>query len=172
VQLEEIELPPARITQKGYSFLPLNEKGWLLGHEAPSDFTLVKYGDDRDETSLIWAALVSLPASISLEDYNHKNLGLDPRHKLTTHDVTSYSIDQAACARSHAVAEDYEAIRKSERHDVMILESVTVTCAHPGNKSVGVVVSFSQRYYPGHRDIEFIEKSESALKNIKFRPLR
>jgi hypothetical protein len=50
----------------------------------------------------------------------------------------------------------------------MVLEVLSLTCAHPKAKNLGISVIYSQRYYPGQRDVAFTEKATSILNSIEF----
>jgi len=50
----------------------------------------------------------------------------------------------------------------------MILENVALSCIHPKDKTFGLSVTFSQRYYPGHRDNALFEKAASVLTSVEF----
>ena len=42
----EVPVPPERISQKGYSLMPLNEPGWLIGARNEHQLALLKRGED------------------------------------------------------------------------------------------------------------------------------
>jgi hypothetical protein len=57
-RLQEVQVPPERISQKSYSLMPLNEKGWLIAGRNPYQLALVKRGESTDETLAIQATLI------------------------------------------------------------------------------------------------------------------
>src|SRR2546426_12068034 len=69
IQLQEVRVPPERIYQKGYSFLPLNEKGWLIAGRNPYQVAIGKSGEGPDETLAIQTALIKLPAFTTNEEF-------------------------------------------------------------------------------------------------------
>jgi hypothetical protein len=87
---------------------------------------------------------------------------------LIKHDIAPEQLKTADCARSYAISEDTAAVKRSGREDNMLLEMLTLTCAHPKTKAVGVNVIFSHRYYPGYNDSTFIEKANSVLNSLEF----
>src|SRR2546429_466489 len=70
-RLQEVRVPPERIYQKGYSFVPLNEKGWLIAGRNPYQVAIGKSGGGPDETLAIQTALIKLPAFTTSEEFVH-----------------------------------------------------------------------------------------------------
>lgn len=170
---QEVQVPPERISQKGYSITPLNEKGWFIVGRNPDQLDLLRYGEDPDESFAIVAGLLKLPVFKTAEEFVHlvKEFdlkGLNPnRFKVMKHDVTAYTGKGAVCARSYIVAEDHVAVRWSGKTGHMVLEMQGLTCAHPKDKTVGVNVGYSQRYYV-QRDPDFLKKATNLLNSIEF----
>lgn len=171
---QEIQLPPARIAQKGYSFVPLNEKGWLVGGRNPTQLVLGKHAENPDETFVIHSALAKIGPYKTNEDFirlirDSQIRDTDTRrHKILRHDVVDYAGKATECARSELTSEDNAAVRSSGNKGVMILEVHTLACAHPNDKGVSVVIGFSQRYYAGRRDPAFVDKANAVLGSLEF----
>ena len=87
------------------------------------------------------------------------------------HDVTAYPEKGPNCAKSHMVAEDHAAVKRSGNTGYMVLEGLTLTCAHPKDNRVGVNVTYSQRYYPEQKESGFLEKALSVLSSVEFSDL-
>jgi hypothetical protein len=49
----------------------------------------------------------------------------------------------------------------------MNLEMLTLVCAHPRDKRVGVTVFYTQRSYPGQEDPAFLEKATTILNSVE-----
>lgn len=172
-QLPEIQIPPERILQNGYSFVPLNEKGWKIVGRNAYQLAFAKTGDNQDETFAIQTFTFGLPEHATIEEFiriikEGQTKDTNPqRFKMTEHEVTAYPMKGADCAKSHVVTEDNAAVKRSVKSENMILEAMTLTCAHPSNKNVGISIVYSQRYYPGQRDPALVEKATSILNSTE-----
>lgn len=176
-RLPEIQTPPDRIVQKGYSFMPLNEKGWLITTRNPYQLALAKRGTNPDETFAIQAIPFRLPTFATQEEFagiikegQAKDTDTQ-RFKMLKHDVTNYLMSGTDCVKTHATSEDKAAVKRSGKSGYMLLEMLTLVCAHPNNKSVGISISYSHRYYPGQSDPEFVNKATSVLNSVGFSAL-
>jgi len=49
----------------------------------------------------------------------------------------------------------------------MNLEMLTLLCAHPKDKKIGLNVFYSQRSYPGQEDPSFLEKASTVLNSVE-----
>lgn len=176
-RLAELPLPPQRIVQQGYSVVPLNEKGWVRAGYNPQQLTLGKYGANPDETFAVQASLARLPPFTSddnlarvvkerqVADNNPK------RFKFLKHEVRPDGARSARCARSHAIIEDHAAVKRTPTPGHMILEVMNLTCAHLKDRSVGVSVTYSHRYYPGQADPQFAARAAQVLGSVDFTDL-
>lgn len=175
--MEELSIPPTRITQKGYSLVPLNEKGWLVRGRNPVQLALGKLAENPDESFVIHATMVKVGPYKTKEDFvrlikDSQARDTDPqRFKTLKHDVTAYTKNATECARSHSIAEDNAAARASGNKGIMVLEVLALSCAHPKDKSVAVYIGFSQRHYAGHRDSAFMDKANTVLSSLEFTDL-
>jgi hypothetical protein len=78
-RLPEVPLPPERIFLKGFSLVPLNEQGWLIGARNPRLLSLGKIGKYPEENVVIRAMLFQLPAFQTNEDLVRLVQGLKSR---------------------------------------------------------------------------------------------
>ncbi|MBI4292923.1 MAG: hypothetical protein HY661_15740 [Betaproteobacteria bacterium] len=176
-KLQQIPIPPERISQKGFSLLPLNEQGWLIAARNPRLLSLGKLGKSPEENVVIRAVLFQMPAFKSNDELvrlvrDGGASGINPeRLKVVKHEVASHPKNGADCARSHSVLEDHGAAKMVGKEGVMVQETVTLTCAHPKDAAVGVAVSYSQRYYPGERDPRLLRKARRVLDSVEFAEL-
>ena len=176
-RLQEVQVPPERISQKGYSLVPLNEKGWLIAARNPYQLTIGKYGESRDETLAIQATLIKLQPFTTSEEFvrlvkeGQAKDATPGRFKMIKHEVIAYTAKGPNCVKTHMVTEDHAAVKRSEKIGYMVLEGLILTCAHPKNQSIGVNVTYSQRYYPEQKDSGFLEKALSVLNSVEFSDL-
>ena len=170
--LPEVKLPPERISQKGYSLMPLDEAGWLIAQRNKYALALVKTGVNVDETLAIQASISKIPSYSTNQDFvnaikDGQEKDTDPqRFKILKHDVTSFPMAGGDCAKSYLVTEDHAAIKRSGSPGIMILEALTLSCAHPSERSIAVHVTYSHRHYPGQDDPAFMEKGNALINSV------
>lgn len=172
---QDVQVPPGRLFQKGFSLIPLNEKGWKITQRNPYQLMLDKPGKNPDEEFVIQALIMKLPPFKSSEDFvqqvkefqvNGINL---TRVALLEYGLNRHMKTGKNCVRSHISAEEPAASgRSSGKAEKMIAEAVSLTCAHPKNKQVGINVTYAYRYYPGKKDPVFLEKAGKLIDSLKF----
>jgi hypothetical protein len=170
---ESVELPPKPLFLNGYSLMPLNEEGWVIGKRTSYVVALGKYGKNPDQTFVISALLIKLSPFQTTEEFvrqvkEGQTQDTDPKRFTTIkHEVISYPHNGAECTRSHGVLVDHAAAKRSGQPGDMNLEMLTLLCAHPKDKRVGVNVFYSQRSYPGQEDPAFLEKATTVLNSVE-----
>lgn len=173
-----ITLPAQRISQLGYSLVPPNEDGWAISQRDRLLLALGKHGAHRNEVLVIHGAPFQLAAFQSDDDFvrlvrARQEKDTDPlRFKVVKHDVTSYPGKGTTCAHSHQILEDHEALTDAGSRVYMVREMLSLTCAHPQRRDVGINVTYSHRYHTGQRDPRLIERATGVLKSVEFSALR
>ena len=174
-QPPELPVPPQRIFQNSYSFMPPAEFGWRVLVRGGQNLALARRGRNPDETYAIQGRVFpKLPAYASEEDYVElirralTDQALDPRYQLIKHEVSAEPSRPTKCAKSHFVAEDRSAVRQTGLSGAMILEVRTLNCAHPKRPDVVVSLMFSHRYDPGQADPNFADKAAAILSSMEF----
>ena len=171
---QDLPYPPQRVFQNAYSFMPPGELGWRVLARDAHQLAFARPGSNPDETFSIQGRVFRLPAYGSSEEFVEvirKGLAEqagDKRYRVLKHDVGADSLRQASCARSHFVAEDHAAVKRTATPGVMILEVMTLSCAHPKNRDFAVTLVYSHRYYPEHADARFAEKAQRLLSSMEF----
>jgi hypothetical protein len=66
------------------------------------------------------------------------------------------------------MAEDRGVVKGPEKLSMMILEAITLTCAHPKDNSIAINLVYSHRYYPGQSDPAFVDKASIVLNSLEF----
>lgn len=170
--MQEVSLPPQRIALNGYSLVPLDEAGWLIGHRNPETLVLGKRGSDPDENIIIRAFAKVLPPLKSDEEFvgfAKSVLIMEgaTRHKVLSQQTKLVKVKSQSCARSDTVMEDHGAVKRSSKTDPMILEAFSLPCKHP-NGSTGIVVAYSHRFYQGHGDAESSKKAQKIFDSLEF----
>jgi hypothetical protein len=49
----------------------------------------------------------------------------------------------------------------------MMLETLTLTCAHPKDRNSGINVTYSYQYFPEDKDPRFIERGSAILEGLR-----
>lgn len=161
----------------GVQFAAPGEPGWHVVTQTRYKLDLGKLGSD-DYTLGLSAGLYKAPGPVAGKDWAEQvKEGEDantsaPRFLTTLHDVEPASVGTASCARSHMVAEDHDPKTHSGKQGTMILEVLSLNCHHPDDPKVGVDVGYSQRYYPGEGDPEFMKKAAAILESVRFTKLQ
>lgn len=175
--LQPLPQPVQRINLYGFSVQPSNNPGWVVIAQAPFALALSRRGSSSDETIALETGVLKLTdfssASVFATEWeNRENQNTDPeRFTTASHDVTVVQYKGVACARSHMVVQDHAPHTVSHSGKMMILESLTLACPHPANHKIVIYLSYSQRYYPGQGNKEFIQMADSVFNSIEFTPL-
>lgn len=160
----------------GVEFAAPGEPGWHRVTQTRYKFDVGKLGSD-DYTLGLSASLYKAPDPVAGKDWAEQvKEGEDantsaPRFLTTLHDVEPVKLGAAACARSHMVVEDHAPHTHSGKQGTMILEVLSLNCRHPDDPKVGVDVAYSERYWPGEGDGEFMKKAEALLSSVQFTKL-
>jgi hypothetical protein len=153
--------------------MPPNEKGWFIAGRDQYRAALAKTGERPDESFAIQSTLVKLPTFTTTEDlvrFVKEGQAKDTnpqRFKVMVHDTVLQRQKGVDCAGSHFLVEDLAAVKRTTRTGGMLLEAMSLTCPHPANKTVGVTVTYSHRYYPEQKDPAFDEKAKRILDSVE-----
>jgi hypothetical protein len=93
---------------------------------------------------------------------------IEPYGKRETKPVTFNSLAMCVISRQ-TVADRQAALADSGETGTLIRESRTLVCVHPVETDVAVVVNYSHRYQPGHRDPEFASKADEVFVSVAFK---
>lgn len=173
--MQEVQVPPERLVLKGYSFIPLNEKGWLIRGRNPDQVVMVKPGANPDETIAIVARkyvedspLRSSEEIVSVLVEVEKKNSTSQRFKPLLQEIVPHQEKGSHCARSHIASEDHAPVRRTTRTDHMIIDGFTLACAHPKDNRTIVYVAISQRAYPGQGDQNLLAKAQQIFSSLEF----
>lgn len=173
-RLPELPQPPKRLEMYGYSFMPLDEKGWKVGGRDGTRLTLGKQGPSKDETVVILSGNAYHQPFASHEAFEQfirklidKSAGPSERFDVQQSDLTMLKHQGADCARTHLVSVDHQAQRRSGGKGDMVLEIEQLYCIHPGDDGVVTYLGYSQRYTPGKRDPAFDSKAQKLFDSFK-----
>jgi hypothetical protein len=175
---QDSEFQHFRLFRENYSFVPPSDAGWDLRGKNPfAEVGLQKEGDSPNELNTIYAVRYKVPLFKTdqelvtmTKESEEKNLGEPERYTLKEHTVTPYKEKETKCAVSHQVIEDKKALlAKSGERGPMIREILSLVCVHPRELNTAVTLTYSHRYQPGHRDSEFMDKSNTIFKSLAFK---
>jgi hypothetical protein len=154
------------------------EKGWLVAAHTPYHVGITKLGKTQDATVAIEMQDFKLSPPQPSEDFvalikEQQDKTNDPdRFTVQVHDVTSYKLGDAVCARSHSVSVDKTAKTPTGDISQMLLEVYAVICRHPDQPLMGVNVTYSLRYHEGDRDPQLEQAATAFLDGAKFEPVK
>ena len=170
----EVQTPPERIYLKVFSFVPLNEEGWVITQRSANGLILSKIGQTPEESIVIRAFFFKLPPFKTNEEFFRlfkeagvKNINPE-RLRIIKNEVVTYPKEGTDCAKSHVVLEDNAAAKRVGKTGIMMQETLAIYCAHPKDKGIGISIFYSHRYYPDQRDSGFLDKSTSVFDSVEF----
>lgn len=168
----DLEAPGARVEMRGYSFLAFEEPGWQVVHRSGEELALRKAAADPDESYVLQSALVRLGAWKDSQDFLEKirqgqTNDVDPRrHRELRQDVQPYAGKGTECVKSTMSSLDTGALRPSRRQEPMRLLVLVLSCAHPADREMVVVLGYSHRHYPGHEDAGFAARADALFDSL------
>jgi hypothetical protein len=170
--MKEVTLPPHIILKNGYSLVPLDELGWLIGYEDSEKLILGRHAADPDESFIIRSFIQVLPLLKSEEEFigfSKSVLVMEgaTRHKMISQETMPLTIKGQSCVRNDTVLEDRAPVKRTSRNENMIIESYALFCKHPNN-SVGIFLAYSHRYYPENKDPDSAKKAQNIFDTIGF----
>ena len=168
---------PQRFELRGFSVTtPAVVKGdrpWSVGKQTPDLLVLGQPGDYESEIFIVQAAVIRLPALASPDALMQhvkatQKRELDPkRFRIITHEVSLQQVDAESCALSHVEAADRATPGTTGQTANMMLETLTLTCAHPKDRNTGINLTYSHQYFPEDRDPQFIERGSAILQGLR-----
>ena len=168
---------PQRFELRGFSVTtPAVVKGdrpWSVGKQTPDLLVLGQPGDYESEIFIVQAAVIRLPALASPDALMQhvkatQKRELDPkRFRIITHELSLQQVDAESCALSHVEAADRATPGTTGQTANMMLETLTLTCAHPKDRNTGINLTYSHQYFPEDRDPRFIERGSAILQGLR-----
>lgn len=139
----------------------------------PDLLILGKPGEYESEIFSVQATVIRLPALASPEALMQhvkaaQQRELDPkRFRILKHELGLRTVDGESCALAHVEAADRAIPVATGPTANMVLETLTLTCAHPRDRSTGINVTYSYQYYPEDRDLRFVERGSAILDGLR-----
>lgn len=168
-----------RLFRKNYSFVPPIGNGWLIrGKDTDFDVSMAtKSAKEPNEVNTLYATRYRAPLFTTdqeliemITDSEKKNVGEPGRVTLKDHKVTAYKEKKTRCVLSHQVIDDKQALlSKSGERGLMTREIRSLACVLPSEQDTVVILSYSHRYHPGHRDPEFNNKANTVFNSLAFK---
>ena len=168
---------PQRFELRGFSVttpaVVKGERPWSVGKQTPDLLVLGQPGDYESEIFIVQAAVIRLPALASPDALMQhvkatQKRELDPkRFRIITHEVSLQQVDAESCALSHVEAADRATPGTTGQTANMMLETLTLTCAHPKDRNTGINLTYSHQYFPEDRDPQFIERGSAILQGLR-----
>ena len=168
---------PQRFELRGFSVTtPAVVKGdrpWSVGKQTPDLLVLGQPGDYESEIFIVQAAVIRLPALASPDALMQhvkatQQRELDPkRFRILKHELSLQQVDAEPCALAHVEAADRATPGTTGQTANMMLETLTLTCAHPRDRNTGINLTYSHQYFPEDRDPQFIERGSAILQGLR-----
>ena len=168
---------PQRFELRGFSVttpaVVEGEKPWGVAKRTPDLLILGKPGEYESEVFIVQAAVIRLPALASPDALMQhvkatQQRELDPkRFRILKHELSLQSVDAESCALSHVEAADRTIAGTTGPTANMMLETLTLTCAHPKDRNTGINLTYSHQYFPEDRDPRFIERGSAILQGLR-----
>lgn len=173
----ELPFPAKRLSQKGFSFMPPNEPNWIIAGRNDSQLLLAKQRTLTDDSVSIVAVYVELPPAGSAADLvrhvraSDREVTEAQRYRVREHEVAEHGAGGVACVRSYMLVEDHAGERTARTIGALLVESVTLICPHPADRTLGVSLSWSHRFHPEDRDRQLLQKGMAMFDSIEFSDL-
>src|SRR5258706_6930130 len=168
---------PTCFELRGFSFTAPaaveGEKPWSVVKRTPDILILGRPGEYDSEVFTVQATVVRLPALASpdallLHVKSSQQRELDPkRFRILKHDLSLQPLNGESCALSHVEAVDRAMPTTTGPTANVILETLTLTCAHPKDRNTGINVTYSQQYFPEDKDPRFLERGSAILEGLR-----
>ena len=168
---------PQRFELRGFSIttpaVVEGEKPWSVAKRTPDLLILGKPGEYESEIFIVQAAVIRLPTLASPDALlQHAKAAqqreLDPkRFRILKHELSLQSVDAESCALSHVEAADRAVPGTTGPAANMMLETLTLTCAHPKDRNTGIKLTYSHQYFPEDKDPRFVERGSAILEGLR-----
>jgi len=168
---------PTRFELRGFSFTAPaaveGEKPWSVVKRTPDILILGRPGEYDSEVFTVQATVVRLPALASpdallLHVKSSQQRELDPkRFRILKHELSLQPVNGESCALSHVEAVDRAMPTTTGPTANVILETLTLTCAHPKDRNTGINVTYSYQYFPEDKDLRFLERGSAILEGLR-----
>ena len=168
---------PLRFELRGFSIAApaaaKGEKQWGVAKRTPDLLILGRPGNFESEVFTVQAAVIRLPELASPDALlQHVKAAqqreLDPkRFRILKHELSLQPVDGQSCALSHIEAVDRAIPGTSGPTANMMLQTLTLTCAHPKDRSTGINVTYSHQYFPEDKDPRFVERGGAILGGLR-----
>jgi hypothetical protein len=160
-----------KITQAGYSFIVPGNKSWSVLVQSTYQITIGVVGDRPDETFIVSAATVQIPAFSTAQDFlAHVKAGrrAEPktgRFEIIKNDEQLYTERSETCVKHETESKDFGAKRGN---DYSVIQYFGMNCIHPKNPTIGIFVELSRKAPPGVESPLFRTMGSQLLKSVQF----
>jgi hypothetical protein len=174
---EHREFRQFRLFRSDYSFVPPIGHGWeFVEGDADADVSLVnRNAKGPDEVNVLMAARLQAQVFTTdreliekISEIQKKDVEDNGCASLKLHKVTAYNHKKTRCVYSHRVFDDRQALLSNAERGFMIREILSLACVHPAKQDTVVALSYSHRYHPGYRDLEFEDNAAAVFESLAF----
>jgi tetratricopeptide (TPR) repeat protein len=169
----EVADPSVRIDIRGASVLPPQGKTWKIIQKNENRLILIK-GNPQSDATYTASVMINELSDFESEEQFSKEI---PKKFLSAYNSDRFTIkkEEGEISRSrenycwtyHLIVEDRAAKTRTGKK-VMLLEIIGYICQHPKDRTKGINMQYSHRYYPGDDDPEVKNKAKEFLDNVTF----
>jgi hypothetical protein len=166
-----------RIMMNGFSIVPPKEKEWIIAKQSPEVTVIGKPGRYSGETFTVQATIIKLPPGDSADELvrnveSTQRKELDPkRYRVFKLEVSQQQIHGQACALSRVEVAERTTAEVTGSPVNMMLETLTLICPHPKDRSRGINMAYSHRHFPEDVYPQFSDDAATLMQNLAFEPL-
>jgi hypothetical protein len=166
-----------RVTQPGFSFVVPANKSWSVLVQSTYQISLGAWGDNPNETLVVFANTFQVPASSSPQDflaYIKSWRAAEPqtgRFEVVRNDEQLYTERSETCVKHEAEYKDF-GVGAKRGGDYSVIQYVGMNCIHPNQPTVGILVELSRKAPPGIEYPQFKTMGSQLLKSVEFSAYR
>jgi hypothetical protein len=174
--LKELTDLQQTIAFDGFSIVAPNEYGWycVRRNTKGKAVSLTKSGSNADETYAFHVWTHQLPhlkndeafVSFILEGFNNEQ----DKSRFVKKELEANKVKtkHGVCVSTKSIHQDLLAHKRTSNPEPMLLEAISLICRNPHNQSEAAYLTYSHRYYPGHRDSSLSDKAQVQFDNLDF----
>jgi len=158
----------------GVTAWPPKSVSWAVMLATGYQYTIGSKGSNTHETTIINVSTFKLPdlkSDVEFLDYILKSRAATPvtgRFDNKKNSESLVPLNGATCVKYSSLSVDKNA-KTAEGNTTMFLESIGYNCQHPNNKSVGVNIEYSSRYFSATDESQLESKSAELFSSVKFK---
>ena len=165
---------PPRIMMQGFSIAAPKEKDptWIVAKQGPDLTVIGKPGRFSGESFTMQVTIVKLPALESTDALVRyveatQSKETDPKHyRLLKLEVIPQKVHDQGCALSRAEVVERATTDGTGSPVNTMLETLTLICPHPKDRSRAISMAYSHRHFPEDVDPQFSQDAALLMQSL------